>query len=158
MNQADSQKTLVLGLGNPLSGDDSFGVRALEALKQVLHPLPESIVLTDAGTDLLNYIEDFSSYNRVVLIDAVLDPEAKLGKPGSVLVLEENEFSSWPETSPGVHQITPLLGIKLFRTLHPESQTRITLVALLVDQLTHHIRHATAPRIEGAVTALRALL
>ncbi len=158
MKRAVSRKTLVLGLGNPLSGDDSFGVRTLEALKQILQPPLQDVVLTDAGTDLLNHIEDFSSYSRVVLIDAVLDPEAKLGKPGTVLVLQEDEFSSWPDSSGGVHQITPLLGLKLFRTLHPGSQTSIVLVALLIDRLTSQIRHATEAIISKAATLLRNLL
>jgi hydrogenase maturation protease len=158
VNKAVSQKTLVLGLGNPLSGDDSFGVRTLEALKRILQPLPQNVVLADAGTDLLNHIEDFSSCDRVVLIDAVLDPEAKLGKPGSVLVLEENEFSSWPEASPGVHQITPLLGVKLFRNLHPEAQTKLFLVALLVDQLKHQPHYATEAVIAQSATTLREIL
>ena len=153
-----SQRTLVLGLGNPLSGDDSFGVRVLEALRRVEQPLPGNIAVADAGTDLLNRVEDFASYDQVLLIDAVLDPDGRLGQPGSISVFGENEFSSWPETSPGVHQITPLLGVKLFRTLHPKAQTKIILVGLLVDQITHHIRHATRERIEQAAARIRELL
>jgi hydrogenase maturation protease len=158
VNRAVSQKILVLGLGNPLSGDDSFGVRTLEALQQILQPLPQNIILIEAGTDLLNYVEDLASYDRVVLIDAVLDPEGKAGKPGSILVLEENEFSSWPETSPGVHQITPLLALKLFRTLHPEAKTTIVLIALLIDQLTQNPNYVTDPLIAQAAISVKQLL
>ena len=153
MKKAVSRKTLVLGLGNPLSGDDSFGIRALEALKQALQS--PDVVLADAGADLLNFIEDFPSYNRVVLIDTILDPDGKLGQPGSILVLDETKFFSWSEDSPSAHQITPLLGVKLFRTLHPEAQTKIILVGLVVDQLTHQIRHATDDRIEQATVYIR---
>jgi hydrogenase maturation protease len=158
VRKADSQKTLVLGLGNPLSGDESFGVRTLDALKAALRPLPPNIVLADAGTDLLNYIEDFLSCSQVILIDAILDPDGKLGQPGSISVLGESEFFSWSDTSPGVHQITPLLGVKLFRTLHPEAQTKITLVGLLVDQITHEVRYATTERTEHAAKTIHSIL
>jgi Ni,Fe-hydrogenase maturation factor len=86
--------------------------------------------LRTPATDLLNHVEDFPSYNRVVLIDAILDPGGRLAGPGSILVLQENEFFSWSEASPGVHQITPLLGVRLFRALHPEAHTKILLAGL----------------------------
>jgi hydrogenase maturation protease len=134
---AHLKKILLLGLGNPLNGDDGFGPCVLERLAQGGAAADPNITLRNAGTDLLNDLESFSSYDHVVLIDAVLDPEGKLGSPGRVVLLEEESFSTWSEQSQGVHQISPLLGIKLFRTLHPEALVKIHLVGLVVDQLTH---------------------
>jgi len=57
------------------------------------------------------------------------------GHAGDVAVVDEETFSGWPETSPSCHQISPLLAVKLFRALHPEAATRITLVALHADEV-----------------------
>jgi hydrogenase maturation protease len=156
--QQASRTTLILGLGNPLSGDDIFGPKALEQLRQSEPKLPPSITLIDAHTDLLNHIEDFTKYDSVLLIDAILDPEGKLGEPGKVVVLDESKLQSLPETSSSIHQMSPLLAVKLFRTLHPEAQqTQITLVGLIVDQLTSEPRYAIADRIAEAAAVVKTI-
>jgi hydrogenase maturation protease len=155
---SSSQRTLVLGLGNPLSGDDRFGALVLELLHRNEMDLLPGVSLVNAGTDLLNRIENFPEYDQVVLIDAVLDPEGKMGQPGQILVLDETALQSLPDASQSVHQVTPLLGIKLFRTLHPAVRTRITLVGLLVDRITHAPYYATGERIHEAADAIKAVL
>jgi hydrogenase maturation protease len=158
MEQTSSPQTLVLGLGNPLSGDDGFGAQVLELLHRNGTEFLPGVSLVDAHTDLLNHIESFAAYDRVVLIDAILDPENKLGKPGQILALHEEEFLSWSEISPSVHQMSPMLAVKLFRQLYPAVQTQITLVGLLVDQLTHAPRYATEDRIREAAVAISTLI
>lgn len=116
------------------------------------------VSLVDAHTDLLKYIESFQTFDRVVLVDAILDPENKLGKPGQVVVLHEEAFLSWPEASPSVHQMSPILAVKLFRQLYPAAQTQVNLVGLLVDQLTHAPRYATEDRLQEAAAAISALV
>jgi hydrogenase maturation protease len=61
--------TLILGLGNPLRGDDGLGPRVIVELRR--RGLPEGVTATDAGTaglDLLRYLE---GWGRVVVVDAV---------------------------------------------------------------------------------------
>ena len=83
------KKTLLVGLGNPLSGDDGFGPCVLERLHAAGLDCVPDVSLVDAGTDLLNYIESFSEYDRVVLIDAILDHEfTGLMKPDAFYVLQ----------------------------------------------------------------------
>jgi len=59
---------LVLGLGNPLRGDDGVGPRIIEELTR--RGLPEGVTALDvgnAGLDLLNILE---GWERAVIIDA----------------------------------------------------------------------------------------
>jgi hydrogenase maturation protease len=155
MRPTNSPKTLILGLGNPLSGDDCFGPQVLELLHQNGTGSLPGISLIDAHTDLLNHLEDFAGCEHVLLIDTILDPENKLGQSGQIAVLNEAEFLSWSETSPSVHQMSPLLAVKLFRQLYPEAKTQITLIGLLVDQLTHAPIYATADRIHAAAATVQ---
>ncbi len=153
-----SKKTLILGLGNPLSGDDRFGAQVLELLHKNRIELSPGISLADAHTDLLNHIESFSEYDHIVLIDAVLDPEGKLGEPGRILTVSEEAFLSWPETSQSVHQMSPLLAIKLFRVMHPAAQTQITLVGLLVDRIDMVPHYVTPESVQKGAAAIQALI
>jgi hydrogenase maturation protease len=136
-------RALVLALGNPLSGDDGFGSQVLAALRRQETVTMAGVTFVDAHTDLLNHIDSFSEYDQVVLIDAILDPEGKLGQAGGTRVLPEEEFLRWSGTSESVHQMSPLLTIQLFRQLYPGARTRIWLVGLLVDEITHAPRYSS---------------
>jgi hydrogenase maturation protease len=145
-------------LGNPLSGDDRFGALVLELLRRGGRAKLPGISFVNAGTDLLNQVEDFPKYDQVVLVDAILDPQGKLGPPGQILRLDETALQSLPEASQSVHQVSPLLGIKLFRTLHPAVRTRITLIGLLVDRIGHTPSFSTEERILEAADEVEAVL
>lgn len=152
------KKILLVGLGNPLNGDDGFGPLVIERLRSTASEMPPGVTLRDAGTDLLHHIEDFAGYDCVVLIDAILDTDSKLRAPGHIEVLEEKAIVSWPESSQGVHQMSPLLGVKLFRALYPEAGTRICLAGLFVDQVSHTPRYINEDRLKKAVDAIHCVL
>jgi hydrogenase maturation protease len=155
---SSSKKTLVVGLGNPLSGDDSFGIHVLEYLQQHGSEPAPCLTLMDGHTDLLGRIEVFAEFDFVVIVDAVLDPEKKLGEPGRVVVFDEETFLSWPEASPSVHQVSPMLAIKLFRRLYPDSRTQIILVGLLVDQIRRAPCYLTDALVKAGADAVKSIL
>jgi len=70
---------LILGLGNPLRGDDGVGCRLVEELAR--RELPPGVQVLDggaAGLDLLDLVE---GWGRVVIVDA-----AEMGRmPGEIV-------------------------------------------------------------------------
>jgi len=123
----------VIGLGNPLMGDDAFGPRVIERLRRETPDSLRYADLADAHTDLLTQIARFPAYRRVVLVDAVIYPQECAGSAGNIVVLDEETIQAWPETSPSVHQLSPLLAIKLFRCLNPHAATQILLLGLCTN-------------------------
>lgn len=69
---------LLLGVGNPLCGDDGIGIAALQRLQQ--RQLPQHIRLMDAGTRGFDLIYVMQEYQRVLIIDAL----QTAGKPGEI--------------------------------------------------------------------------
>jgi hydrogenase maturation protease len=59
---------LVLGLGNPLRGDDGVGPRVIEELSR--RDLPEGATALDAGTGGLDLLHVLEGWERAVIIDA----------------------------------------------------------------------------------------
>jgi hydrogenase maturation protease len=71
----------VIGIGNPLMGDDGLGIVAVECLRQ-MEP-PPGVEAIDGGTGGLTLLELFEGAQRVILVDAV-----DMGKaPGTVVRL-----------------------------------------------------------------------
>jgi hydrogenase maturation protease len=65
------EKTLVLGLGNVIMGDEGVGVHVVRALEQ--HPLPANVECLDGGTGGFTLLEPLQSAGRIILIDAAAD-------------------------------------------------------------------------------------
>jgi len=60
---------LILGIGNPLMGDDGAGIRAAEMLDS--GPLPAHVHVKTAGLPGWGLVNWFANYPNVILIDAV---------------------------------------------------------------------------------------
>lgn len=60
--------TLIVGLGNPLRGDDGVGVRVAEAL--AAKPLPREVEVVDGGTEGLGIVSLMAGRRRVIFVDA----------------------------------------------------------------------------------------
>ena len=71
MIKESNMKTLVLGLGNILMGDEGIGVYAVRALEQ--HKLPANVECLDGGTGGFTLLEPLEDADRIILIDAADD-------------------------------------------------------------------------------------
>ena len=118
-------KSLVLGLGNLLSGADAFGPAVIELLRRRTD-LPRDVDLVDAHTDLLAHIVRFEACDLVVLVDAVLGADGE-----GVAVIGEDIFAQWEDRSIGAHQLSAIGAVKLFRTLHPETRRHFPVIKLV---------------------------
>ena len=67
----NQKKTLVLGLGNVLMGDEGIGVHVVRALEK--HTLPAGVECLDGGTGGFVLLEPLQSADRIILIDAAAD-------------------------------------------------------------------------------------
>jgi len=64
-------KTLVLGLGNVLMGDEGIGVYVVRAIEE--HPLPPGVECLDGGTGGFTLLEPLEQAGRILIIDAAND-------------------------------------------------------------------------------------
>lgn len=65
------RRTLILGIGNYLMGDEGIGVHIANQLES--KTLPEGVDVLDGGTGGFHLLEYFEQYNHIILIDATLD-------------------------------------------------------------------------------------
>lgn len=86
------KKTVVLGIGNVLMGDEGIGVHVVRWLQEHAPEMPAEAV--DGGTGSFYLLEYFHNYDRVILLDATLDGQP----PGTVTVLKPQFSSDYPPT------------------------------------------------------------
>ncbi len=78
---------LILGLGNPIRGDDGVGIRAARELKK--HPLPEGVEVKEAEEAGLRLLDLIEGYDEVLIVDALPSREE-----GKVYEIEPSEWTN----------------------------------------------------------------
>ena len=90
------KKTLVMGLGNVLMGDEGIGVYVVRAVEQRLAggPAAGNVECLDGGTGGFTLLEPLQTAGRVILIDAAAD-----GNPEGTVTRTTPRFSKdYPPT------------------------------------------------------------
>jgi hydrogenase maturation protease len=89
---ASEKKTLVLGLGNVLLGDEGIGVYVVRSLEQ--NALPAGVECLDGGTGGFVLLEPLQNADRIIMVDATDD-----GNPPGTVTRTSPKFSrDYPPT------------------------------------------------------------
>ena len=109
-------RVIVIGLGNPLMGDDGLGLAVLEVLRSG-YALPDNVELVDGGTWGMNLLPVIEDADELILIDAI---EAKQ-TPGSLVRLERDRLPRYLATKISPHQVDlrDVLGLAELRGTLP---------------------------------------
>ena len=84
-------KTLILGIGNLLLGDEGVGVHVVRHI-EASGPLPADVECLDGGTGSMVLLEPMQTAGRVILVDATCDGRP----PGTVQRIRPRFASDFP--------------------------------------------------------------
>ena len=121
-NDRQPGRTVVIGLGNTLMGDDGLGVAVLNRLKERWIVAPE-VELVDGGTAGMCLLPIIEGARRVLLIDAI-----DLGAPAATRIrLERDRLPRYLATKISPHQIDlrDVLALAELRGTLPEEAVAI---------------------------------
>ncbi len=139
-------RTLVLGLGNPLLGDEGVGVHAAQAL--VAGGCPQHVEVLDIGTAILDALPALEQAERVIVVDAVKAGEL----PGTLYRMPFEEFAKKPT-------IASMHGFDLDRTLALAGRsTRPEVVVIGVEPAYIDWSLEMSPAVAGRLPAIIELL
>jgi len=72
-------KTLVLGLGNPILGDDGVGIYTVRAVRERLKGRV-GVDIKEASLGGLRLMEEILGYDRVIIVDAIITGRGAVGE------------------------------------------------------------------------------
>jgi hydrogenase maturation protease len=141
-DKLDSQDLLVLGIGNPLMGDDGVGNQVIELLAE--RDLPPNVKIEDAGLPGWGLPAWFEGWSNVILVDAV-----QMGRsPGSWRRFQTEEVQFVLENDAlSLHQPDLACGLALAQALEllPENLVLYGVEPAVVnpgEALSSAVRHS----------------
>lgn len=98
-------KTIVLGLGNDLLGDDAIGIYAVRKLKAVINGQADVIASSVTGLAIMDFL---IGYDQAIIIDAI-----QTGKhlPGTILEMTKDDLGSVFAPSPHYSGLPEMLTL-----------------------------------------------
>lgn len=162
-NRAADSPVLVVGLGNPLLGDDGVGWRVVDALERRLAEaaapgrLPP-LELDRVAVGGLGLMERLIGSERAILVDAL---DAGPDPPGTVLVLPVERASALSGRLDGAHDASLLAALDAGRAMAaplPSEIVVVTVRAGRVDTFCERLSPEVARAVPAAVEAVLAVL
>lgn len=156
----DRAPVLVLGLGNPLLGDDGAGLRMLEELSRDAGRWRGAAELVDGGTQGLALLGWVSRRPAVVVLDAI----ALGAEPGAIHVLRADELARLEASRSGTAHESSALELLATARLLGEAPGEMVVVGVEPGELetgiglTPAVEQALGPASERARAVVERLI
>ncbi|MBN1389313.1 MAG: hydrogenase maturation protease [Candidatus Thermoplasmatota archaeon] len=120
------KRTIIVGIGNPILGDDGVGIHVVRQLKS-----RSDVDVREAYTGGMNLLDMILGYDRAILVDAVYLKDMDVG---DVRVMDLDELGTAHSTSP--HDATLMEAVELSGIYGEERvPNEITLVGIRIDRV-----------------------
>ncbi|UCD54051.1 MAG: hydrogenase maturation protease [Dehalococcoidia bacterium] len=144
-------KTLILGIGNPILGDDGVGFHIAQELAEKIKD--ENIEVKDTTVNGLNLLELIAGYDKLIVIDAIMTED---GKAGEIYKLKPESIGEPACSTISAHHLnlanTIELGKRLFPQEMPEEVTVFAVGTQKVAQVTEEMTEAVKEAIPKIVS------
>jgi len=147
-------RTLVLGIGNPILGDDGVGFHIAQELAKEIKD--ENIDVKDTSIDGLNLLEFIIGYDNVIIIDAIMTED---GEAGEVYRLGPEDIGEPAQSIISAHHLNLLTTIKLGGRLFPKKMPgEVVVFAVGIQEVTEFSEEMTGKVKEAIPKAVNLIL
>ena len=149
-------KTIIIGLGNPILGDDGVGWKVIEELQSSIEYRESNIEFTCASLGGLSLMERMVGFERAILIDAM---ESAQGPAGSVRVIPLEALTN-PSAghSASAHDTSLITALQTARTMGLDVPESVEVVAIEAGNVYDFSEELSPPVARAVPMAVQAVL
>jgi hydrogenase maturation protease len=160
-----AMKTLVIGLGNPILGDDGVGWKVAEEVKKSLLPAPltplpirerGTVEVDTAALGGLSLMERLLGYERVIIVDSMETGDSLVG---SVSVFP---LASLPDPMAGhsasTHDATLMTALRTAEELGADIPKQVDIVAIEAKNVYDFSEELTPPVAAAVPVAVEKII
>jgi hydrogenase maturation protease len=139
-------KTIILGIGNPILGDDGIGVHIVRKLKEKHFHLPD-VTIEEAQTGGMNLTDLIRGYEKAILIDAVCINNVS---HGCIKRFDIHDISTVHSCNP--HDVSLLEAIELSKKIGDTSIPKeIIIIGINLKEIPKEFSDTLSPQIARIV-------
>ena len=147
-------KTLIVGLGNPVLGDDGVGWKVAEKICQQL-PVDTPVVVDYLSLGGISLMEHLIGYDRAVLIDAFASDEDL----GSIHVMNLNDMPNYSAFHiASAHDTSLQNALEMGRSLGALLPEQITVIGIATKRIYDFSEELSPPVAEAVPHAAKIAL
>ena len=147
-------KTLVLGIGNPILGDDGIGCRVAQEIADQVED--ENVDVKDTGIDGLDLLELIVGYDKLIIIDAIMTAS---GEVGEIYRLKPESLVRSVHITTSPHNANLPTTIEIGRKVIPEQMPgEIVVFAVEINEVTEFTEEMTASVVNALPKVLSLVL
>ncbi len=150
--------TLVVGLGNPILGDDGIGWQIAEELQRS-REIPSEVTIECLAMGGISLMEALINYDRAILIDAIVTGHEPVGSVNQYKLEDLPNLTSGHMSS--AHDTSLVDALSLGKSLGarlPEDITIVTVEAKKVYEFSEEMTPAVAGAVPIALKIVQDLL
>ena len=138
-------KTIVLGIGNQILGDDGVGIHVANEVKKQIDNL--NITVDEAITGGMNLLDLLLGYDKAILIDAVKSDDSSHGK---VTRIDISDFNTMHSCNP--HDVSLIEAIDMAKKLgESRIPKEIIIIGIMMKQIPCEFGETLSNEIAAAV-------
>jgi hydrogenase maturation protease len=147
-------KTLVIGLGNPILGDDGIGWKIASELQQI--NIPPDVTIDCLAIGGFSLMEALIGYDRAIIIDAIVTHQTPIGSVNSY-TLEElpNRFCGHMCSA---HDTSLQEALEIGRSLDAHLPSNISVVTVEAERVYDFSTDLTPPMLAAIPQAIGIIL
>ncbi|MCE7738586.1 MAG: hydrogenase maturation protease [Candidatus Heimdallarchaeota archaeon] len=143
-------KSVIIGLGNPIVGDDAIGIKVMERIRDTFSPIKNTKILADISIAGLGLVELIRGYDSAILVDSI---QTGKNSVGTVIQLQPEEFSLASHTS-HYHNIDIFTALEFSNQIYDDVPKNIKIIGIEImnpmefsDELSFELQN----KFEGIV-------
>jgi len=139
-------KTLVMGIGNTLLGDDGIGVYAARELAEKISV--ENVTVMDTAIDGLNLLDVIRNYERLIVIDAILDDKAETG---TIFRLTQDQIPVPSSSGASSHNLNLATTLNIGNNIFPGEIPREVVVFAVASHNVDYVTEEMTANVKKAL-------
>lgn len=146
-------KTLVLGIGNPILGDDGIGFHIAQELAREIKD--ENIEVKDTSVNGLNLLELITGYDKLIVIDAIMTEDEKVGE---IYKLKPENIGEPACSTTLLHHLNLNTMIEIGKKLFPKEMPEEVIVFAIGTQQVTKVTEEMTGKVKEAIPKIVSLV
>lgn len=125
-------KIALIGLGNPIVGDDAIGIRVVDFIRDTFS-LPDYVeIIGDVSLAGIGLVEQFRGFDKIILVDSI---QTGTHPKGTVVHLNQEEYSTALHIS-DYHNMDFFTALDFCNQVYDDIPKDITIIGIEIISVT----------------------